>query len=102
MVHHNLTIGPGIIGGTGHGIKVALSLVGLYGRAGQLPVRQIKVQLFDILVHFTQEIVTDLIAESPGSRVNQQGDLPLLESHDPGQPGIVHPVHHPDLEEVIA
>jgi hypothetical protein len=69
---------------------------------GQLPVRQLDVQGLDVPGHEGQRIVTDLVPQPAGSRVQHDGDLALEQTEGPGCAIIEYLVHHAHFQEMVS
>ena len=69
---------------------------------GELAIGQVNAQLANLAHHLGQEIVAHLVPESPGTGVDEDGDLPHLQPEGPGHRCVVYLLHHPHLQEVIA
>ena len=96
-----LAIGPGIVGGAGHGCQVVLAFLGVVGGTGQLPIGDLNLVFLEGPLHDLEEVGAYLVAETPGARVDHDGDLPLLQPHGRGQPFVEDLLHHLDLQEVV-
>jgi hypothetical protein len=101
-VGDGLPVGPGEVGRGGHRTQVGAALGRAHRRAGELAVRQRDPVALQGGVHPAHEVGTDLVAEPARARVDQHGQLPLLEPERRGRADLVDALDPLELEEVVA
>ena len=101
-VHEELPVGPGVVGGAGHGGQVLLPPAGGKPRAGELAVGKGDSRLVDVLDHPRQVIVADLVSEAAGAAVDHDAELAELQAEGRGGLRIEDLLDHLDLEKVVS
>ncbi len=104
-VRDALAVGPGVVGGAGHGCQISPAPRAISPAHRQAGGREARCHSFWVLAlsHCFEVIVADLIAETPRARVNQEQYLPdIAHAEDLGDAGIVNLIHHLNFEEMVA
>ena len=97
-----LAVGPGEVGGGGHGAQVVAALGGVDRDAGQLPVGQLDVVAAHGLAHLLEVVGADLVAEAARAGVDEHDDLPFNQAHSFSRFGMEDALDVLDFQEVVA
>jgi hypothetical protein len=99
---HRVPVGEGEVGGRRHGCEIRAAFRGGGGRAGELTVRYHDLVAGVDGIHRAHVVGADLMAEPARARMNEHGDLILVQPERLGGSRVEDTRHPLQLDEVIA